>query len=88
MSQSQSGTLTQVYNPADARTKVAMAADEKDKLIRIQQRATELKSSNGAAQGGLQQEGPIWEFILYVTIALVLVFAVTGLGLWFLLRYF
>lgn len=91
MSRSQTGVATQVYNPADARTQVALAIDEKDRTIRIQQRAAELKDKNGAAPGAgpvQQQDGPIWELILYVGVALTAVFGVTFAGLWFLIRFF
>lgn len=90
MSRSAAGVASQIYDPADARTKIAQTADEKDKSLRIQRRAEELKDKTGAAARPPPplQEGPVWEFILYVGIALTAVFGVTFGGLWLLLKYF
>lgn len=90
MTRSASGTATQSYNPSDVRTKVALMVDEKDRLLKAQRRAAELKKlgEDAVRKAAAPPDGPVWEFFFYVGIAVSLVFGITGGGIWFMIKYF
>lgn len=73
------------FNPADARSRVAIADTEKDKLAAEERRRLELRErfgGNGGGNGALlpsdtQSQGPPWEVLLFVGGAVFLIIALS-----------
>lgn len=69
------------FNPADARSRVAIADAEKDKLAAEEKRHLEIRerfggngSSNGAlSPSNIQSQGPPWEVLMFVGGAVILI---------------
>jgi farnesyl-diphosphate farnesyltransferase len=78
---SDSSPSTLSFNPADARSRVAIADAEKDKRAAEEKRHLELRerfggngSSNGAlSPSNLQNQGPPWEVLMFVGGAVILI---------------
>lgn len=69
------------FNPADARSRVAIADAEKDKLAAEEKRHLEIRerfggngNSNGAlSPSNIQSQGPPWEVLMFVGGAVILI---------------
>ncbi|OBZ74154.1 hypothetical protein A0H81_06174 [Grifola frondosa] len=85
MGSSPSG-IQQSYNPYDARTRVAEAAEKRDGELAREKRVQELKDRPVAGRAAQSETSPL-EVIFYVGSAFLIVMAV-GLGaVWLLLKY-
>ncbi|EMD39123.1 hypothetical protein CERSUDRAFT_152093 [Gelatoporia subvermispora B] len=88
MTRGAGGTATQLFDPSDARTRIAQAAEKRDRELYLEKRARDLNGGAPIAPRQPAQQISNSELFMYVGAAFLIVFGSAMGAVWLLLKYY
>ncbi|OCH96268.1 squalene synthase [Obba rivulosa] len=82
------GAATQLFDPSDARTRIAQAAEKRDHELHLEKRARELNGGAPVDNRQRAEQMPTSELFMYLGAAFLIVFGSAMGAVWVLLKYY